>query len=184
MIHSNFWFFQIKCRRYAELYLPHFEIGLIENIYLAQINPPLQLLILRKSVNCYSFCCLVQADERTPENPCINNPCGPHSQCRVIGNQGACSCLPNYMGRPPNCRPECVIDSECPSNKACKNERCIDPCVGTCGVNALCNVVKHNPVCICISGYDGDPYTQCTIKPVTRKTLILLHCLLIHFVFK
>lgn len=148
-----------------------FEIGLIK--YIIQITLPFRYL-LGKSANCYPFC-LAQTEERIPENPCINNPCGPHSVCRVIGNQGACSCLPNYIGRPPNCRPECVIDSECPSNKACINERCIDPCVGKCGVNALCSVVKHNPVCNCISGYEGDPYTQCIIKPITRKTLLLLH---------
>lgn len=125
------------------------------------------------SVNSYPFRNLAEADERVPENPCINNPCGPNSQCRVIGNQGACSCLPNYIGRPPNCRPECVINSECPSNKACINERCIDPCVGKCGHNALCSVVKHNPVCNCLSGYEGDPFTRCTVIPVTCKTLIL-----------
>lgn len=102
-------------------------------------------------------------------NPCINNPCGPNSQCRVIGNQGACSCLPNYIGRPPNCRPECTLNAECASNKACQNERCIDPCVGKCGDNAVCSVVKHNPVCNCISGYEGDAFTRCTIIVVTCK---------------
>lgn len=126
--------------------------------------------LLGKSANCYPFY-IAQADERVPENPCLNNPCGANSVCRVVNNQGACSCLPNYLGRPPNCRPECVIDSECPSNKACQNERCVEPCIGKCGVNALCSVVNHKPVCSCISGYEGDPYTQCTIRPVTRKTL-------------
>lgn len=106
------------------------------------------------------------------DNPCINNPCGPNSQCRVIGTQGACSCLPNYIGRPPNCRPECTINAECASNKACINERCIDPCIGKCGENAVCSVVKHNPVCNCISGYEGDPFTRCTVIVVTCKNLI------------
>lgn len=108
----------------------------------------------------------VQKDEG---NPCVPSPCGPNSQCRVIGNQGACSCLPNYVGRPPNCRPECTINAECASNKACRNERCVDPCIGYCGENALCSVVKHNPVCTCNTGYEGDPLTRCTITVVPRK---------------
>lgn len=102
-------------------------------------------------------------------NPCVPSPCGPNSQCRVIGNQGACSCLPNYIGRPPNCRPECTNNAECPSNKACQNERCVDPCPGYCGHNALCRVVKHNPKCTCNPGYEGDPLLQCTPVAVTRK---------------
>lgn len=110
----------------------------------------------------------IQKDEA---NPCIDNPCGPNSQCRVVGNQGACSCLPNYIGRPPNCRPECTINAECASNKACINELCVDPCIGKCGENTLCSVVKHNPVCNCISGYEGDPFTRCTVIVVTCKNL-------------
>lgn len=109
---------------------------------------------------------IVQKDDN---NPCVPSPCGPNSQCRVIGSQGACSCLANYVGRPPNCRPECISDNECPSNRACKNERCVDPCIGVCGQNTYCSVVKHNPVCTCNSGYEGDPFSRCTIIVVTCK---------------
>jgi hypothetical protein len=94
-------------------------------------------------------------------NPCIPSPCGPNSQCRVIGDVPACSCLPNYTGRSPNCRPECMINAECPANLACINEKCKDPCVGSCGVNSLCTVIKHNPVCQCQIGFTGDPFTRC-----------------------
>lgn len=114
---------------------------------------------------------LVPPQDRGEGNPCIPSPCGPNSQCRVIGIQGACSCLPNYIGRPPNCRPECVINAECPSNKACQNERCIDPCPGSCGHNALCRVIKHNPICTCNPGYEGNPLVQCTPVVPTRKTI-------------
>lgn len=106
-------------------------------------------------------------------NPCVPSPCGPNSQCRVIGSQAACSCMPNYMGRAPNCRPECTSNAECTSNLACKNERCIDPCPGSCGSNANCKVVLHNPVCTCIIGYVGDPFTQCSLLPPPRKTIFL-----------
>jgi hypothetical protein len=98
-------------------------------------------------------------------NPCVPSPCGPNSQCRVIGSTAACSCLPNYVGRSPNCRPECTINSECPGNLACIRERCVDPCPGSCGYNAYCNVVKHSAVCTCNIGYTGDPFSGCNIQP-------------------
>ncbi|XP_029680457.1 neurogenic locus notch homolog protein 3-like, partial [Formica exsecta] len=99
---------------------------------------------------------------RPSGNPCVPSPCGPNSQCRVIDGFPACSCLPNYVGRAPNCRPECVINEGCPGNLACQKEQCVDPCPGSCGVNTYCNVVKHNPVCICNDGYTGNPFTECT----------------------
>ena len=107
-----------------------------------------------------------------PENPCVPSPCGPNSQCRVINGFPACSCLPNYVGRTPNCRPECVINEECPGNLACQNEQCTDPCPGSCGANTFCNVVKHNPECNCHPGYTGDPFSECRIiyeDPLTTE---------------
>lgn len=95
-------------------------------------------------------------------NPCINNPCGPFSQCRAIGDLPACSCLPNYVGRAPNCRPECIHSAECPANLACINERCSDPCVGACGLHTFCSVMRHNSICQCEHGFTGDPFSGCT----------------------
>lgn len=108
---------------------------------------------------------LEQVIQRDPVNPCIPSPCGPNSECRVVSNTGACSCLSNYVGRPPNCRPECTMNEECASNHACINEHCKDPCPGSCGFNAECHVVKHSPVCICKSGYQGDPFAGCSSIP-------------------
>lgn len=105
-------------------------------------------------------------------NPCLPTPCGPNSQCRIISNQAACSCLPNYIGRAPNCRPECTINEECPGNLACQNERCIDPCPGSCGSFTTCTVIKHAPTCLCITGYTGDPFSGCTISPPCKTILI------------
>lgn len=120
--------------------------------------------------------CHIKQDDPSPSkdigNPCIPSPCGPNSQCRIIGEQGVCTCIPNYVGRPPNCRPECVINSECPSNLACINEKCADPCPGSCGINSLCSVVKHSPVCSCPPGYEGNPLTQCSVMetpPIQRE---------------
>jgi hypothetical protein len=104
---------------------------------------------------------------REPENPCSPSPCGPNSQCRVVNGVPVCSCLPNYVGRAPNCRPECTINAECPGNRACIGEKCQDPCVGACGTNALCTAINHSPVCSCQTGYTGDPFSGCTIVPRT-----------------
>lgn len=76
-----------------------------------------------------------------------------------------CSCVQNYIGRPPNCRPECSMNSECPGNLACIREKCQNPCTGSCGTHALCTVVKHIPICTCELGYTGDPFSGCYNKP-------------------
>lgn len=68
------------------------------------------------------------------------------------------------FGAPPNCRPECVIHQDCPSNRACIAQRCEDPCAGSCGFNALCSTLNHKPICSCIEGYEGDPYAGCSMR--------------------
>lgn len=108
-------------------------------------------------------------------NPCVPSPCGPNSVCQAYGTTPSCSCLPNYIGNPPNCRPECTINSECSSNLACIREKCKDPCPGSCGVNAQCNVFNHVPVCTCPEGFTGDPFSSCHPKPAPRKNLSQFH---------
>lgn len=110
------------------------------------------------------FICILETPVVVPsENPCVPSPCGPNSQCRDIRGTSACSCLSNYIGKPPNCRPECVLSAECPSNLACINEKCQDPCIGSCGQHTTCHVLNHNPVCRCEIGYTGDPFSSCSI---------------------
>lgn len=99
----------------------------------------------------------------TPVNPCQPSPCGPNSRCQPVGESPSCSCLENFYGQPPNCRPECVTNSECPSNNVCRNNRCVDPCPGLCGNNALCRVISHTAMCYCENDYTGDPFIQCTL---------------------
>lgn len=98
-------------------------------------------------------------------NPCQPSPCGPNAQCQVVNDQPSCSCQRDFIGSPPNCRPECVSNSECSSHLACMNQRCQDPCPNSCGVNAICRVVSHTPMCVCDTGYTGDPFTQCLPQP-------------------
>lgn len=99
--------------------------------------------------------------QQTPTNPCEPSPCGPNSQCREVNGQAVCSCLPNFIGSPPGCRPECVVSSECPTDKACINQKCADPCPGTCGLNANCQVINHSPICSCSARFTGNPFTRC-----------------------
>lgn len=86
-----------------------------------------------------------------------------------------CSCVPGFTGSPPTCRPECVTSPECSLNQACVNQKCIDPCPGTCGIGAKCQVVNHNPICSCPPQYTGDPFVRCQI---IRKQLLS------YFIFK
>lgn len=107
-----------------------------------------------------------------PQQPCEPNRCGINAECLPVGFTGECRCLPNYFGNPYEaCRPECTTDRECPFYLACVNEKCVDPCPGTCGINAECQVVNHAPVCYCKAGYAGDPYQACHIE--TSKSLSL-----------
>lgn len=105
-------------------------------------------------------------------SPCEPSPCGINAICKEQNNAGSCTCLPNYIGNPyEGCRPECINDSECPSIHACINNRCQNPCVGTCGRNAECQVANHLPVCHCNAGYTGDPFRYCSPVPVIQSKL-------------
>jgi len=74
-----------------------------------------------------------------------------------------CECLLGYEGSPSTsgCRPECVISPDCPRNRACVNNKCIDPCPGVCGYEAICQTINHSPVCSCPPPTIGDPFIEC-----------------------
>ena len=97
------------------------------------------------------------------ETPCDPSPCGPNAICTDRNGAASCTCVDGYFGDPyvSGCRPECVQDSECAANKACINNKCRDPCPGTCGINAECKVINHVPACYCIRDYTGDPFVSC-----------------------
>lgn len=103
-------------------------------------------------------------------NPCLSSPCGPNAECIVLNeNNYNCKCLSDFIGNPPNCRPECISNSECTSHLACINRHCKDPCVNNpCGLNAECHVVSHTPICECIQNYVGDPFIQCSMKDIIQ----------------
>lgn len=95
-------------------------------------------------------------------NPCYPSPCGANSQCRPVNGEAICSCLPQFVGNPPKCHPECTENSDCPADRACINLKCANPCQNTCGIRAQCTVRNHNPICTCPAKYTGDPFIQCS----------------------
>lgn len=111
-----------------------------------------------------------------PRTPCNPSPCGANAVCKEQNGAGSCACLSEYFGDPyTGCRPECVINSDCDRSRACANNKCVDPCPGTCGVNAECQVFNHAPSCSCIPGYTGDPTRICNvIQPGTCFNYIFL----------
>lgn len=90
--------------------------------------------------------CSVEATTTSPivNDPCEGSPCGPNTQpC----NGGQCTCLPEFFGDPysvQGCQPECVLPEHCPRNKACIRHKCVDPCIGVCGIDAICTVINHS----------------------------------------
>lgn len=94
----------------------------------------------------------------SPPDRCNPSPCGSNAQC----NDGVCTCISEYFGDAyVGCRPECVINTDCSRDRACVLRKCRDPCVGTCGVNAECNVVNHLPMCSCPRNMTGNAFISC-----------------------
>lgn len=101
----------------------------------------------------------VAAIKPPEKNPCSPSPCGINAECT---NGGICKCLAEYQGDPYSaCRPECLMNSECATDKTCLNNKCVNPCSGTCGQNALCEVVNHIPICTCPQGMTGNAFLIC-----------------------
>lgn len=110
-------------------------------------------------------------------NPCYPSPCGANAQCTVRNSAGACTCTPEFFGNPyEGCRPECIMNSDCPLNRACFRNKCQNPCQGLCGPNAECRVTNHLPSCSCLIGYLGDPYSYCNVQRDERKKIIIEIC--------
>lgn len=118
-------------------------------------------------VSCYTVENKQNIPPTTAVNPCVPSPCGPNSICQIKQGRPVCSCTANYIGSPPHCRPECVLNNDCPQDKACIREKCEDPCRNSCGANAECRVVSHAAHCNCLAGYQGDAFNGCTRVPDT-----------------
>lgn len=108
------------------------------------------------------------------------NICGPFSNCTILKNTVICLCQYGYTGTPPNCKPDCVINSECAPNKACVKNRCINPCSNLCAPNSHCRVINHKATCICKPGFTGDPMKRC-LKTESKNLDLFLYKLFPHF---
>lgn len=99
--------------------------------------------------------------QNTCVNPCATYPitCGASKKCEVRHHHAMCVCkgfVVNNMGEL-TCKPdtiECGRDDECPSNRACVNSLCQDPCriskKPLCGADKTCEVLNHKPICLCM----------------------------------
>lgn len=105
--------------------------------------------------------CLKVQEAPIITSPCDPNPCGQFATCRDVGGTAICSCKSGYVGVPPKCGPECIINEDCPKDKACLKEKCINPCMGSCGANTNCHAMNHLAICTCIPSYRGDPFVGC-----------------------
>lgn len=85
--------------------------------------------------------------------------CGERAECFGINHKAVCECPPGLKGNP---FVSCVVlgcrsNDECPSNQACINSKCENPCekTATCATNELCHVYNHRPECACPPGTVG-----------------------------
>lgn len=105
---------------------------------------------------------------------CTNacSQCGKGAACsRVTNHRAVCECPKGYIGSPyTECRAECYGDRDCsPARPACIYGVCKNPCDGSCGVNADCNLRGLTPVCSCPRDMTGDPFVSC--RPFTKEDL-------------
>lgn len=121
-------------------------------------------------------------------NPCAdttNPPCAPNAICYVRNHATGCRC-PDYLpvgnplaycerSAPPTpAEPECRIDSNCPTQLACINEHCVNPCVELkpCTSSAKCNVLDSTPLrtltCTCPDGWISNKDGECKAVVVPK----------------
>ena len=107
------------------------------------------------------------------QNPCrVANPCTGSQQCLVTDTLPtrtvACVCPQGFVsGSNGECkqvevRAECYDDTDCRVTEVCNQGDCMDACrQKRCGNNAKCEHTVHDARCECISGFTGDPYSEC-----------------------
>ncbi|XP_047739045.1 uncharacterized protein LOC108675679 isoform X3 [Hyalella azteca] len=122
----------------------------------------------------------------------VLKPCAPEAICEVIDKKPKCTCPPGYIGNAnvncyliPAAEPQCTIDQDCSTDRACIDAACSDPCIveDPCGKNALCRTQQHRPVCYCPASWAGNPKEEC-FKPdctkdsecVSERACINQHC--------
>lgn len=115
---------------------------------------------------CFSVEC--RADSQCADDEtCINSRCVPacaaepdacadSAECYAVRHRAECRCRPGTAGDPSvGCSPVgCRADSDCPSDRACENAKCVEPCTSSpCSAPAECRVVEHEAHCVCPPGH-------------------------------
>ena len=103
-------------------------------------------------------------------NPClISESCGTNAECFVRNHEAFCRCQSGFKG---NAQHTCHIigcysNSDCPSDHACVNSQCVNPCLrdNPCSTRANCIVQNHLPICKCQNQLSGNPYVGCQSRP-------------------
>ena len=110
-------------------------------------------------------------DEKICSEHCGSNTI-PSASKNVNAASCECQCKPNYKGNPYlGCRPNCVLNSDCPVHQACLSNECKDPCPGVCGHNSICTITNQRPSCHCKEGHSGNPFEGCSpIISITTTT--------------
>ena len=91
--------------------------------------------------------------------------CHSSAICRNSPGSFTCSCPEGSVGdaKTSGCkaRGECSNNRDCPAASACREGRCVDPCIGQCGQGAVCDVVAQQAVCSCPARTVGNPRAEC-----------------------
>jgi len=111
--------------------------------------------------------------------------CGTNAECYATLHRAVCQCPLGWAGNPhETCyqrkhlfhhntfyilsinsfllADQCLIDPDCPTNKACVKNECVNPCTSTtCGERATCSVDYHRARCTCPPGLQGNPLERC-----------------------
>lgn len=94
-------------------------------------------------------------------NPCLGyQNCRRNQKCEVRNHEPVCVCRNGFALNEKGeltCAPEhaeCTRDEQCPSNAACRESKCVNPCLISkepmCPKGKQCDVVEHQAICVCI----------------------------------
>lgn len=111
-------------------------------------------------------------------NPCTygTTKCGHNAECLAQNHRANCACSPGTQGDPLiSCvTGVCQYNDDCRDDEACDrlNRVCRPVCDSdSCASTAICEGHKHQPVCTCRPGTNGNPYLECTeIRHLTTPT--------------
>ena len=97
-------------------------------------------------------------------NPCTEGSCPKGKRCQVLNHQPLCMCEKD-------CQPSvsiCLKDRGCPSDQACVNYKCENPCdFHSCPGLAPCIVQDHKPLCkFCPEGFIADENYGCLVAGI------------------